>query len=103
LSDDHHQLRNTGWAGNRGRAIYLARQRWFRSAGPGTWQTFVGEGGDPQSSVDTSKNSQVFYGFDNAGTFTITGETPVPLPAGAWLLLSGLGGLLPVVRKRKLA
>jgi len=34
-------------------------------------------------------------------TYNITSLTPVPLPAAAWLMLSGLGGLGLVGRKRK--
>jgi hypothetical protein len=35
--------------------------------------------------------------------FTQAQASPVPLPAAAWLMLSGLGGLCVMVRKRKAA
>jgi hypothetical protein len=37
------------------------------------------------------------------GTLTITGNTPVPLPAAVWLFGSGLMGLVGVSRRRKAA
>lgn len=43
-------------------------------------------------------------GIDNSGSeveYNLTSLTPVPLPAGAWLMLSGLGGLGAFVRRRK--
>jgi hypothetical protein len=42
------------------------------------------------------------YGEMAGLNFTVV-ETPVPLPAAAWLMLSGLGGLATVVRKRRAA
>jgi hypothetical protein len=55
---------------------------------------FLGHGGNPPE--------QVWSGSSN-GTLTINSVSPVPLPAAAWLLLSGIGGLAPLVRKRKFA
>jgi hypothetical protein len=54
---------------------------------------------DPSISIDPS--------FADASQFTLSfspgvGNTPpVPLPAAAWLMLSGLGGLSVIARKRK--
>jgi hypothetical protein len=41
------------------------------------------------------------YGEMAGLNFTVVETPPVPLPASFWLMLSGLGGLATVVRKRR--
>jgi hypothetical protein len=38
-----------------------------------------------------------------SGTYAATGSAPVPLPAAAWLMLSGVAGLGAMTRKRRAA
>jgi hypothetical protein len=35
------------------------------------------------------------------GTYAATGAAPVPLPAAGWLMMSGVAGLVAIVRKRR--
>jgi hypothetical protein len=44
-----------------------------------------------------SRFSQLYYGTASATEIS----APVPLPAAAWMLLAGAGGLVAVARKRK--
>jgi hypothetical protein len=56
---------------------------------------FLGHGGNPGQ-------GQV-YNTSSDGTLVITSITAVPLPASAWLLISGLGGLGALSRRRRIA
>lgn len=57
--------------------------------------TIATSGGTP-STIYTAGGGIYTIGIDN-----LTYETPVPLPASTWLLLSGLGGFIALGRKRK--
>lgn len=84
----------------------------------GTWTTAgLSAGGGPQRQVGIigpnprkqhgnipGLSHMTLYSFDSttaaAVSDDITGPAPVPLPAGVWLLLAGLGGLA-ALRRRK--
>ena len=73
---------------------------------PGTALLFFNVGSGLQSFI----GSEIRFGF-TAGTGAASSlhevfnfsTTPVPLPAAAWLLLSGLGGLGFIGRRREAA
>jgi hypothetical protein len=67
-------------------------------ANAGVDTNFVGfTSSTPIASVDFAEQGN---GFDVTG-FELASATSVPLPAAAWLLLSGLGGLGLVSRRKR--
>ena len=49
---------------------------------------------------NANTGNSILYTQFNGGTLTVT---PVPLPAAAWLLVSGIGGVGALARRRKLS
>jgi hypothetical protein len=52
---------------------------------------------------DSTGNSVMISSAIGASGTNYLNTSPVPLPAGAWLLISGIGGLGAMVRRRKVA
>jgi hypothetical protein len=73
--------------GSSGGALY-AFNIWGNS--PGNWQASLAGAGGTEGSI---------YTVNEAGTLAVS---PVPLPASAWLMLSGVTGLGVMVRRRRL-
>jgi hypothetical protein len=46
---------------------------------------------------------QAVAGINYSASFAATGVSPVPLPAAVWLMVTGLGGLGVLTRRRKVA
>jgi len=67
---------------------YASFNFWYQ--GGVLYGDFIGNGGP-------AGQGQV-WNLSSTGTFTVT---PVPLPAAAWMLLTGLSGLGALVRRRK--
>ncbi len=66
--------------------------------GPGTYS---GLNVFREAVVDSSLSGYSTVAIASAGTLTIADTSTVPLPAAAWLLLSGLGGVGYFVRKAR--
>jgi hypothetical protein len=83
---------------------------WDATANPGTalgfYRVVPGPGARPTTAVVTAyQTAGGVYGqwlLDELGHLTYS-VTPVPLPAGMWLLISGLTGLFTVARRRRMA
>jgi hypothetical protein len=91
---------------------YSAAENSFTSGRSGTGSDFVLHGvawtsaGLPDFAAATNP-AGAFFSYDNTAyssvVYSVNSLTPAPLPGAVWLMLSGVGALGAIVRKRKAA